>query len=854
MIMKIQFARSLTATLLGALLSASPLRAGDATAPAVATAQVRSSTQIVVDPAFTGDDNGNGYTVIDISTNGTSAFDYYTLRYGGTPLWRIAAMPALPGVAHYVRVTHFDPDGVSGAAMQVLGPITTPASAPDAVSLSAAQARVRDTEIEVSCDVTNDANQNSTFYIEVATSASGPWIEKAGPYSAANPKRARVRSLEPGADYWVRVTVNDPDGVVGTNPQVLGPIRYTGAKNLAFNRPISADQGWGCCPDARELVDGRVQYGNWFYGFAWTGGLDGWSGGSPGIKQATVDLGAGATFDHAAVWLHDPQGTPLIWGLDVSDDGANWRRVYWNTNPVCRSLDEPLHNPYWADPGCAQEARFPTVTARYLRYLFDDRQLFNRIHGWAVELEVFRDPPKADLSLTAVATSNPVTVSNELVLTLAVSNAGPATATGVRLMDTLPAPLVFVSATTSQGSCAQAAGVVTCDLGSLVNGGTASVTIRARALCEASVTNVAGVTANEGDAEPGNNTVRDEAISIDPLYINHALNRAGSGFPSPLESSRGWGGGSYPWEIVDGAHSYNWWAHGLAFTGGHTDSQNPESGGYIESAGVRQATINFGADRTFEKVVIWHHGTEHTPANATLEYWNGSAWVNIPFRRVYGRTLAPGEGSGYSHSDEYYFAPVTGSQVRYSFDNRERNLVGTWNVHGWLYEFEALGRATPPILITHPQAGTNALPGVTTRIRWQANCPPDARWSIESIKDGVTNQLNLPVINEGNGQWHADWAIPCEQMAGGYRLLIRDPASGYAAVSGVFTIGLSLSLEFCVTWPDTACARQFVLQEADSPNGPWRDLAVAPLTLLGGKLGVMLAGAHRAKFHRLRQP
>lgn len=31
-----------------------------------------------------------------------------------------------------------------------------------------------------------------------------------------------------------------------------------------------------------------------------------------------------------------------------------------------------------------------------------------------------------------------------------------------------------------------------------------------------------------------------------------ALNSAGTGFPSPLESDPGWGGGSFPWEMVDG--------------------------------------------------------------------------------------------------------------------------------------------------------------------------------------------------------------------------------------------------------------------------------------------------------------
>lgn len=34
------------------------------------------------------------------------------------------------------------------------------------------------------------------------------------------------------------------------------------------------------------------------------------------------------------------------------------------------------------------------------------------------------------------------------------------------------------------------------------------------------------------------------------------------------ESDTGWGGGVYPWDMVDGLNLYPDWQHGLAFTGG----------------------------------------------------------------------------------------------------------------------------------------------------------------------------------------------------------------------------------------------------------------------------------------------
>ena len=173
-----------------------------------------------------------------------------------------------------------------------------------------------------------------------------------------------------------------------------------------------------------------------------------------------------------------------------------------------------------------------------------------------------------------------------------------------------------------------------------------------------------------------------------PPPTNIALNPAcPSGFPSPLESDEGWGNGALPCDVVDGQLSYNTWARGLAFTGGHQTG----AGGapYIEPAGVRHAVIDFGAPRTFEKVTIWWHGIEYTPDAGTLEYWNGSAWVGIaPVAREYGARLEDGANSGYAHSDDYSFGPVTGSKFRYAFDNSGHNVIGTWNIHGWIYEIQ----------------------------------------------------------------------------------------------------------------------------------------------------------------------
>jgi len=157
---------------------------------------------------------------------------------------------------------------------------------------------------------------------------------------------------------------------------------------------------------------------------------------------------------------------------------------------------------------------------------------------------------------------------------------------------------------------------------------------------------------------------------------NIALNPSGTGYPNPLESDPGWGGGSYPWDLVDGLRDYpgEWW-HGLAFTGGSYDPG---------SAGVRQATVAFGADRTFYKVIMWHHTLSHIPAEMNLQYWDGSAWKSINFQRDLNLNYQPNAG----YADTLTFEPITGSKVKYSFDNSKLNVEGNQIEHGWIYEFE----------------------------------------------------------------------------------------------------------------------------------------------------------------------
>lgn len=85
---------------------------------------------------------------------------------------------------------------------------------------------------------------------------------------------------------------------------------------------------------------------------------------------------------------------------------------------------------------------------------------------------------QADLTISGSASPSPVYVASSLTYTYVVQNLGLANITNsATLSDTLPAGVTYVSSTSTQGSCANAAGTVTCSLGALANGASATVSI-----------------------------------------------------------------------------------------------------------------------------------------------------------------------------------------------------------------------------------------------------------------------------------------------------------------------------------------------------------------------------------------
>src|SRR4029079_2304814 len=95
-------------------------------------------------------------------------------------------------------------------------------------------------------------------------------------------------------------------------------------------------------------------------------------------------------------------------------------------------------------------------------------------------------------------------------------NAGPSSATGVSVTDTLPSGVTYQSATPTQGSCTQASGTVSCSLGTVPNGATPSVDIKGVPTTGGTITNQATVCATTSDPVLVNNSAS-AATTIDPV-------------------------------------------------------------------------------------------------------------------------------------------------------------------------------------------------------------------------------------------------------------------------------------------------------------------------------------------------
>ncbi|HET9408985.1 MAG TPA: C25 family cysteine peptidase [Candidatus Sulfotelmatobacter sp.] len=136
----------------------------------------------------------------------------------------------------------------------------------------------------------------------------------------------------------------------------------------------------------------------------------------------------------------------------------------------------------------------------------------------------------SDMAIVKTASPNPVSEGATLTYTLTVTNGGPSSATNVTVTDTLPSSMTFQSAQTTAGTCSEAGSTVTCLLGTMTSGGSATVTILVIPGATGIISNTATVTADPTDPNLSNNssTQTETVAASTAIHLHSFVGRAGT--------------------------------------------------------------------------------------------------------------------------------------------------------------------------------------------------------------------------------------------------------------------------------------------------------------------------------------
>jgi uncharacterized repeat protein (TIGR01451 family) len=126
------------------------------------------------------------------------------------------------------------------------------------------------------------------------------------------------------------------------------------------------------------------------------------------------------------------------------------------------------------------------------------------IDGWNLTISTLET--MANLAVSVTDAPDPALHGETITYIATVTNIGPAGATGVRLTNHAPAGLEIISYSATRGICANAGGVIFCDMGAMPVGGMEQLTVQARAVTGGTYTNRVSAGSDQLDTQPANNS------------------------------------------------------------------------------------------------------------------------------------------------------------------------------------------------------------------------------------------------------------------------------------------------------------------------------------------------------------
>jgi uncharacterized repeat protein (TIGR01451 family) len=197
--------------------------------------------------------------------------------------------------------------------------------------------------------------------------------------------------------------------------------------------------------------------------------------------------------------------------VDFTDPTSPTEIAYADPAPLVPTFDGGDWSSYWYD-GTIYESdiggsdRDGMLTWRLNDPVTAGAQTLGHLNPQTQEFTIPFVGPEADLRILKSGPSGRQPTGRTMHYTLEATNDGPDTATRTATVDAMPPTVDFVSATPTQGTCTFDAGVVTCDLGDLADGATASIDIAVIPRQAGLITNTASVTAQTSDPVGSNNT------------------------------------------------------------------------------------------------------------------------------------------------------------------------------------------------------------------------------------------------------------------------------------------------------------------------------------------------------------
>ncbi len=304
----------------------------------------------------------------------------------------------------------------------------------------------------------------------------------------------------------------------------------------------------------------------------------------------------------------------------------------------------------------------------------------------------------ADLQITKTVSSSTLTCGQNISYTITVTNNGPANAGSITVSDVLPAGLLFVSASASQGVYTSNTG--NWNVGTLTNGGSATLTIDVTVDC--SSMNNANI--DLGPAKPYNlfvleNIIQPSADTEGKLAVGGNANLAGYSVGDKLPNSNGTED-----VLVVGGNLY--------FTSGRVFNGNVAYGGLsnlpiypvsIEEGTLRQdnSVIDFVAAKTHLENLSTQLAGYTVNGTTTFQWGAINLTHNDPYLNVF---TVNGTDLNAAHTLE--ISVPNGSAVVV-------NILGTTiNWHGGLF---VNGTAMNNVLYNFPQATSLTISGIDVK-------------------------------------------------------------------------------------------------------------------------------------------